>query len=505
MNATEMTQALGGVGAATRSFLLEDRGMIIDGDVVPSRDAGTFETLNPGDGELLGRVARSGEADVDLAVAAARRALSGPWSAMPASARAACLFRLADLLEENAGELSELESLDVGNLLANTSAVDIPLSIDQYRYFAGWATKLEGATVPNMYPDVHVRLEPEPVGVVAAIVPWNFPLVIASWKVAPALAAGCTVVLKPAEQTPLTALRLGELALEADIPPGVLNVLPGFGDAGAALVAHPGVDKVAFTGSEPVGKAIARSAADTLKRVSLELGGKSPLIVMPDASAAEAATAAAGAIFYNSGQVCCAGSKLLVHDDVYDDVLVGLVEAADGLKVGSQLDPSSTMGPLVSQEQLDRVLSYVEIGTAEGGQAVRGGTRSEGLGDGYFMEPTVIADVAHDGRIASEEIFGPVVVAQRFGSVDELVERSNASDFGLAAGVFTNDLRDAHEISSRLDVGVVWINCYNLFDSGVPFGGYKRSGYGRDSGRAAIDQYLQSKSVWTNYGRGASA
>jgi acyl-CoA reductase-like NAD-dependent aldehyde dehydrogenase len=483
-----------------RRFLGEAQGLLIDGERSAAEGGATFDTINPADGSVLASVAHASPADVDRAVAAARAALHGPWGAMPAVERARLLNRLADLLEEHGDELAQLESLDVGNPVSFTSVVDVPLSVDQYRYFAGWATKIEGSTVPNMYPQTHVRVEHEPVGVVAAIVPWNFPLVIASWKVAPALAAGCTVVLKPAEQTPLTALRLGELALEAGIPPGVLNVCPGLGETtGAALVAHPDVDKVAFTGSEAVGKLIARNASDTLKRVTLELGGKSPTIILPDADIAAASAAAAGAVFYNAGQVCSAGSRLLVDASVYDDVMEAVLQAAAGHQLGSQLAPETTMGPLVSRQQLDRVQGFIETGLEDGAQLLHGGVQPAGMDRGYFLEPTVFGDAPADARIVREEIFGPVLVAERFGGLDELIERANDTSFGLAAGVFTNDLRSAHRLSDQLQVGVVWINCYNLFDSSVPFGGRKASGYGSDSGRAALEQYLQTKSVWTNY------
>jgi phenylacetaldehyde dehydrogenase len=485
--------------ASVQRFLDGPLELLIDGERRPAQDGATFATLNPSDGTVLATVAQAGPADVDAAVRSARAAFEGPWAAMAPGQRAAVLFRLADLIDEHAEELAQLESLDVGNPVANTTVIDIPLSSDQYRYYAGWVTKIEGSTVPNMYPSTHVRLEREPVGVVAAIVPWNFPLVIASWKVAPALAAGCTVVLKPAEQTPLTAVRLGELALEAGLPPGVLNVCTGDGTTGAALVDHPDVDKIAFTGSDAVGRQIASAAGRTLKHVELELGGKSPTIILPDADIGAASMSAAQAIFYNTGQVCSAGSRLLVHDAVYDEVMSGVLEVAGALRPGPQLAADTTLGPLVSQDQLDRVTSYVDLGREEGAELVRGGVRPEGLDRGYFLEPTVFAGAPVDGRLVNEEIFGPVVVVDRFGDLDEVIARANATDFGLAAGVFTGDLRAAHRLAKELRVGVVWINAYNLFDAAVPFGGTKASGYGRDSGWAALDGYLQTKSVWTNY------
>jgi phenylacetaldehyde dehydrogenase len=482
-----------------RAVLGSTRGLLIDGEHVDAADGATFETVDPATGEVIARVARGQSEDVDRAVRSARRALEGPWRAMGPSERERVLRRLADLIDEHGDELAQLDSLDSGKPVTHIRAVDVPLASGQFRYFAGWPTKIEGRTLACDVPDMHVYTRREPIGVVAAIVPWNFPLTQASFKLAPALAAGCTAVLKPAEQTPLSAIRLGELALEAGIPAGVLNVCTGFGDeAGAALVDHPGVARVAFTGSNEVGKEIARRAAENLTQVSLELGGKSPNIIFPDADVEAAAINAASAIFFYTGQVCSAGSRLMVHDDVYDDVLDIVVREAKALRVGPGLDPETTLGPLISQSQRERVLGYIDAGIADGASVLHGGLGVQDQSDGYFVDPTVLSDVSDDLTVVREEIFGPVLVAQRFSSIEELAARANATQFGLAAGVWTSNVSNAHKLAALLEAGTVWINCYNQFAPMAPWGGYKQSGYGRDGGEAALEEYLHHKTVWTN-------
>ncbi|MFN8160249.1 MAG: aldehyde dehydrogenase family protein [Solirubrobacterales bacterium] len=483
-----------------RAFSQGTKRMLIDGESVEAVNGATFPTLDPATGEKIADIAEAGPEDLDRAVSAARRALEGPWSELPATERGRLIGRLADLVEEHADELAQIESLDNGKPVVFAKAADLALAIDQLRYFSGWPSKIAGETLPPSLPDMHLYTRREPVGVVAAIVPWNFPLTLATWKVAPALAAGCTLILKPAEETPLTALRLGELALEAGIPPGVLNVCPGFGDTtGDMLVRHQGVNKIAFTGSTEVGKLIARIAADSLKQVTLELGGKSPNIIFADADLEAAAATAAEAIFFNSGQVCSAGSRMMVERSVYDQVVDAVAQVASKLQLGPGLDPETTLGPLVSDEQLRRVTSYLERGVEEGASVAVGGRRADGdLASGYFVEPTVLVDVTDDTVICREEIFGPVLVAQPFDSLEELAARANASSYGLAAGIWTTDVRKAHKFAAMLEAGTVWINCFNNFDAVAPFGGYKQSGYGRDNGRAALDGYLQTKTVWTN-------
>jgi phenylacetaldehyde dehydrogenase len=494
------TAEAGDLRSDVRDFLRTPHRLLINGEFRDARDGRTFGTTDPANGRELATVAEAGGQDIDDAVRAARAALDGPWSRFSPAQRERALLRLADLIAENADRIAQIETLDNGKPIGASAQVDVPLAVEHFRYFAGWPSKIEGQVIPTALPDMHVYTRAEPVGVVGAIIPWNFPLLMAAWKLAPALAAGCTVVLKPAEQTPLSALLLGELALESGFPPGVINVCPGFGAvAGRALVAHPGVSKIAFTGSSEVGREIAATAAATFKHVSLELGGKSPNIILADADIESAADAAATAIFFLSGQTCSAGSRLMIERAVYDDVVAAVVERARQHHMGHGLAPETTLGPLVSQEQLRRVTGYLDSARAEGATVATGGNQPGGeLGDGYFLEPTVLVDVPDHMTVCREEIFGPVLVTQPFDTLDELTCRANASTYGLAAGLWTNDLRRAHNIAAALDAGTVWINCYNYFDSAVPFGGYKNSGYGKDGGRIALEKFLRSKSVWTN-------
>ncbi len=477
-------------------YLSKPRKMLVDGKWVDSVSGKTFDTYNPATGEVLARVAEGDRADIEQAVKAARRAFeSGKWPEMTPSKRGRLLWKLADLLEANLEEFAQLETLDNGKPLTVARVADIPLAVDMFRYMAGWATKVEGNTIPissgGKYLAYTLR---EPVGVVGQIIPWNFPLLMAAWKLAPALAVGCTVILKPAEQTPLTALRLGELAMEAGFPDGVLNIVPGFGEtAGAALAAHPDVDKIAFTGSTEVGKLILQAAAGNLKKVSLELGGKSPNIIFPDADLKVAIPGSASGIFFNQGQCCCAGSRLFVHKSVFDEVVDGVAKVAKEFHVGPGFDAATNMGPLVSQEQLDRVCGYLDSGISEGAKAVVGGKKKSGAG--YFVEPTVLVDTKPDMKVIKEEIFGPVVAAIPFSDPEEVLPTANNSIYGLAAAVWTRDIGKAHRTAAKLRAGTVWINCYNIFDAALPFGGYKQSGWGREMGHDALELYTETKAV----------
>jgi acyl-CoA reductase-like NAD-dependent aldehyde dehydrogenase len=483
---------------ATRDFVARDHGLLIGGEWSASADGRTFETLDPATGTPIASVPQAGPEEVDRAVAAARAAFAdgAPWRAMPAPQRALHIHRLADLIEEHATELAEIESLDNGKPVTMAKAVDVALTVAHFRYFAGWPTKIEGRVVPTLHGDTMFSyVLKEPVGVCGQIVPWNFPLLMASWKVAPALAAGCTIVLKPAEQTPLSALRLGELALEAGIPPGVLNVITGDGATGAALVDHDDVDKVAFTGSTVVGREIGAKCGGALKRVTLELGGKSPNIILPDADLEAAVAGSFQAIYFNSGQACNAGSRLFVHRDQFDEVVAGLAEQAGKTQVGPGLDPSTHLGPLVSAEQLDRVTGYIEAGKSEGAELLAGGGGASGGNGGYFVEPTLFTATDDSLSIAREEIFGPVLVALPYESLEEVAARANDTEYGLAAGVWTRSLSDAHKLASLLRAGSVYVNNWRGGDPGLPFGGFKASGVGREHGREGLEGYLEAKSV----------
>ena len=488
------------LGSAAQGFLARGGKMLIDGRLCDAESGKTIPVYNPATGQIVMSVAEADRADVNRAVAAARRTFDdGSWASVTHSKRGQLLWRLAELLEQNADEFAELESLDNGKPVTVARAADVALAIDMFRYMAGWATKIRGSTLPRSLPGDYLSYTlREPVGVVGQIIPWNFPLLMAAWKIAPAIATGCTVVLKVAEQTPLTGLRLAELVLEAEFPPGVLNILAGYGPtAGAALSEHPDVDKIAFTGSTDVGKQIARAATGNLKKVSLELGGKSPTIVFPDADMAKAVPGAASAIFFNQGQVCCAGSRLFVHKNIFDQVLEGVTDIAGSIKVGAGLDPSTQMGPLVSERQHQRVTGYIEEGRKEGASILVGGGVPSNSNGGYFVQPTVMADTNRDMKVVREEIFGPVLVAQRFDDddLDRIAKEANDTIFGLASSVWTNNGSVAHKMARRIRAGTVWLNCHNVFDANLPFGGYKQSGWGREMGEEVLHNYTECKAV----------
>jgi phenylacetaldehyde dehydrogenase len=479
-------------------FVSKTRKILINGKWVDAASGKTFPTYNPATGEVLANIAAGDKEDIDRAVKAARAAFeTGPWSKISPSERGRLIWKLADLLEKHAEEFAQLESLDNGKPLKIARVADLPLAIDHFRYYAGWATKIEGNTISlglAKQGKFHAYTVREPVGVVGQIIPWNFPLLMAAWKLAPALATGCTIILKPAEQTPLTALRLGELILEAGFPEGVVNIVPGYGEtAGAALSAHPDVDKIAFTGSTEVGKLILQAAAGNLKKVSLELGGKSPNVVLEDADVDAVIPGAASAIFFNQGQCCCAGSRLYVDKKIFDKVVDGVAQNASKIRVGPGFDPENDMGPLVSEEQLNRVCGYLESGQQEGAKALTGGSRDGTRG--YFVKPTVLVNTTDKMKVVQEEIFGPVVTAIPFSDPNEIVAKANDTIYGLAAGIWTRDIKKAHALASKLRAGTVWINCYNVFDAALPFGGYKQSGWGREMGHEVLEHYTEVKTV----------
>jgi phenylacetaldehyde dehydrogenase len=486
-----------------KEFALKEQGHFIGGEWCISKGK-TFDVFDPATGKTFTKVALAGKTEVDSAVMAARRAFeSNEWSGMIPSERARIMWRLADLIEEHGDILAELESLDNGKPVTVARVADVSLAAEHFRYYAGWVGKFGGHTIEMSVPFLkktlfHAYTEREPVGVVAQIIPWNFPLLMAAWKLAPALAAGCTVILKPAEQTPLSATYLATLMKKAGIPNGVVNIVNGDGSTGALLSAHDGVDKVAFTGSTEVGKLILQAASGNLKKVSLELGGKSPNIIFDDCDIDRAIAGAADGIFFNHGQCCCAGSRLFIHEKIYDQVLEGLKKCAEKITLGVGMNKETMMGPLVSKEQFDRVTGFIKSGINEGAQAICG---AKGRAEGYFVEPTVLSKTTKNMSVVKEEIFGPVVCTLPFKSEEEVITEANDSIYGLAAGVWTKDISKAHRVTKKLRAGTVWVNCYNVFDAALPFGGYKQSGWGREMGQEALELYTETKAVCIDLGK----
>lgn len=482
-------------------WLKTEKKLLIDGKWVPAESGKTFETFNPATEKSLCRVAEGSKADVEKAVVAARRAFEeGPWRKMAAAERARLLYRLADEIEKRADEFAQLETMDNGKPVRESRWVDVVQTVETFRYYAGWCTKLEGETtsVNGKFFTYTLR---EPVGVVGQIIPWNFPMLMAAWKLGPALACGNTVVLKPAEQTPLTALRIGELACEVGFPPGVLNIITGFGPdaAGSAISNHMDIDKVAFTGEDKTGREIVKASAGNLKRVSLELGGKAPNIVFADADLDAAVRGAMLGIFFNQGQVCCAGSRLFIEEKVHDEFMSKLTKHVGTMRQGNGLDEQTVIGPQVSKDQMERILNYCDIAKKEGAKLVCGGESPKSdLPNGYFVKPTIFDGVTNDMRIAQEEVFGPVLSVITFKNEQEVAEQANKILYGLSAGIWTQDIKKAHKLVSHVKAGTVWVNCYNQFDPQMPFGGYKMSGYGRELGKHSIELYTNVKSVWVN-------